>query len=337
MRIALDAMGGDEAPRVVVEGALSALATWDDIDIVLVGDENRIRTYLSDSHPRLTIIHTEEQIEATEEPVKAVRRKKQASMVIAGDLVRSKQADAMISAGNTGALMTTGLLVVGRIEGIERPGLASVMPTLDGRGVLVLDLGANMDATPNHLVQYALMGGMYRSVTHPGHPVRIGLLNVGSEKKKGNELTKAAFEALENAGLPFEFVGNVEARDILDGVCDVVVCDGFAGNILLKSMEGAASAIFKVLKQEFTSSTRNKIGALLLKPSLKRFKQTFDYTEHEGALLLGIDGVCIKSHGSSNSKMIEKTIAQARLAVVHRLVHSIAEQIGKEEGGEACS
>ncbi len=335
MRIALDAMGGDDAPRVVVEGAIASLNQWDDVHLVLIGDEQQIRLHLKESHPRLEIIHTEERIDATEEPVRAVRRKKQASMVLAGDLLKNKQVDAMISAGNTGALMTVGLLVVGRIDGIERPGLASTMPTLDGRGVLVLDLGANMDASPQHLLQYGIMGALYQQIIHSGEVARVGLLNVGSEKKKGNELTKATYELLENSSL--SFIGNVEARDLLNGGCDVVVCDGFAGNILLKSMEGAVVAAMSVLKRELTSNWFSKLGALLLKNSFRKFKKAFDYTEHEGALLLGVNGVCIKSHGSSNARMIHKTIGQARKAVQHRLIDSITDQIVRIEGGNVCN
>ena len=250
MRIAIDAMGGDNAPKIVVEGALAAAKEWKDVHIILVGNSAAIEAHLTERPANLTIHHTEEVIEAEDEPVKAVRRKKDASMVVAGRLVREKKAEAMISAGNTGALMTTGLLVVGRIPGIERPALAPMIPTMDGNGVLALDLGANMDATAEQLIQYAIMGSIYRSKVHGIAKPRVGLLNVGTEATKGNELTKAAYPLMEQA--PIHFVGNVESSQVLRAKCDVIVCDGFAGNIMLKSLEGAASTIFSALKQEFT-------------------------------------------------------------------------------------
>ncbi len=250
MRIAIDAMGGDHAPAAQVEGALLAAAEWSDTTVVLVGDSARIEPLLQGRKPaNVEVRHASEIIEAEDEPVKAVRRKKDASMVIAGRMVKDREVDAMISAGNTGALMTTGLLVVGRIKGIERPALAPMLPSLDGEGVLALDLGANMDATPEQLVQYAIMGSIYRSKVHGLKEPRVGLLNVGTEAMKGNELTKAAYLLLEQA--PVRFVGNIESRDILKKPCDVIVCDGFAGNIMLKSLEGAASVIF------FPCSKRN--------------------------------------------------------------------------------
>lgn len=333
MRIAIDAMGGDHAPKSTVEGALAAAKEWSDIDIVLVGRKSDLEPLLINAPSNLTIHSAEEVIEAEDEPVKAVRRKKDASMVVAGRMVREGQADAMISAGNTGALMTTGLLVVGRMEGIERPALAPMIPTLDGRGVLALDLGANMDAKPEHLAQYALMGSVYRQKVHGIAKPRIGLLNVGTEAKKGNELTKAAYPLLEE--LPIEFVGNVEARDVLTGACDVLVCDGFAGNILLKTLEGTAGAMFSLLKQEFTKSLKNKLAAAVLMPSMRSLKQTLDYKEHGGAPLLGLSGLVVKGHGSSDGEAIKNAIRQARTAIQSRLTESISEEISGKQGAES--
>jgi glycerol-3-phosphate acyltransferase PlsX len=235
MRIAIDAMGGDNAPQSNVEGALMAARQWNDIEIILVGDEARILPFLRDKPSNIHIHHTDEVILADDEPVKAVRRKKNASMVVAGRLVKEREADAMISSGNTGALMATGLLIIGRIEGIERPALAPMLPSSDGKGVLALDLGANMDAEPQHLVQYAIMGRIYRELVHGMVNPRVALLNVGTEEMKGNELTKAVFPLMQQA--PINFIGNVEARDVLEGNCDVLVCDAFVGNILLKAFE----------------------------------------------------------------------------------------------------
>lgn len=331
MRIAIDAMGGDHAPEAVVEGALAAAKEWTDTQIILVGDEVRLKALIADKPGNLTIQHASEVVEAEDEPVKAVRRKKDSSMVVAGRLVREKQADAMISAGNTGALMATGLLVVGRMEGIERPALAPMIPTMDGGGVLALDLGANMDATPENLLQYAIMGSIYRQKVHGIAKPRVGLLNVGTEAAKGNELTKAAYPLLADA--PVHFVGNVEARDVLRAECDVLVCDGFVGNILLKSLEGTAGAIFSVLKEEFTRSLLSKLAAAVVKPGLSRFKKKLDYKEHGAAPLLGLNGLVLKSHGSSDATAVKNGVRQARLALTNNLVQAISQGMDSVKRG----
>lgn len=328
MKIVIDAMGGDHAPASTVEGAIAAATEWADTQIVLVGDEAKIEPLLSQSGARpanLSVRHASEVIGSDDEPVKAVRRKKDSSMVVAGRMVKEKEADAMISAGNTGALMTAGLLVVGRMDGIERPALAPMIPTMDEVGVLALDLGANMDAKPEHLAQYALMGSLYRQKVQGIASPRVGLLNVGTEPGKGNELTKHAYPLLEQ--LPIRFVGNVEARDVLTGACDVLVCDGFAGNILLKSLEGAAGAIFGLLKEKFTSSFKNKLAAAVLMPELRGLKSKLDYTEHGGAPLLGLSGLVVKSHGSADGNAIKNAVRQARIAVQSQLVESISKEI----------
>ncbi|TBL77690.1 phosphate acyltransferase PlsX [Paenibacillus thalictri] len=325
MRIAIDAMGGDHAPEATVQGAVLAAKEWSDTEIILVGDETKIKAFLTEQPPNMKIVHATEMIEPDDEPVKAVRRKKDSSMVVAGRLVKQREADAFISAGNTGALMTTALLIVGRMKGIERPALAPMIPTVDGAGVLALDLGANMDATPEQLVQYAIMGSIYRNIVHGVAKPRIGLLNVGTEAMKGNELTKAAYPLLEQAHI--HFIGNVESRDILQAKCDVIVCDGFAGNIMLKSIEGAASTIFSALKTEFTKSWLTKIAALIVKPGLSQFKNKMDYAEHGAAPLLGVDGLVMKSHGSSNAVAVKNAVRQARIAVQNDLVRSISAEI----------
>lgn len=327
MRIAIDAMGGDHAPVSTVEGAIAAAKEWKDIEVILVGDEAVLAPLLSERPANLTIHHAGEKIEATDEPVKAVRRKKDASMVVAGRLVREGQADAMISAGNTGALMTTGLLVVGRMAGIERPALAPMIPTIDGKGMLALDLGANMDAKPEHLAQYALMGSIYRQKVHGIEKPRVGLLNVGTEAMKGNELTKQAYPLIEQQ--PIDFVGNVEARDVLAGVCDVLVCDGFSGNIMLKSLEGTAGSLFSMLKKEFTSSLKNKLAAAVLMPSLRNLKKVMDYKEHGGAPLLGLSGLVVKGHGSSDGEAMKNAVRQARIALKSNLIQSIGDEVSK--------
>lgn len=332
MRIAIDAMGGDHAPEAVVKGALLAAQEHTDTELILVGDTARIERLLAAENAKpdnIQIRHASEVIEADDEPVRAVRRKKDASMVVAARMVKEREADAFLSAGNTGALMAAGLLVVGRIPGIHRPALAPMIPTLEGSGTLALDLGANMDAAPEHLAQYAVMGTIYRSKVHQLAEPRVGLLNVGTEPMKGNELTKQAFTLLEQ--LPIRFVGNVEARDILSGVCDVIVCDGFAGNIMLKSLEGTQKAIFSLLKEQLTSSLMGKVAGLIMKPKLRVFKK-YDYREHGGAPLLGIDGVVIKSHGSSDANAIKNAVGQARLALKNKLVEAIRSEINRNEG-----
>lgn len=327
MKIAIDAMGGDAAPGINVEGALLAAREWKDLELILVGDARQIEPLLSDAPPNIHIKHAEERIEAEDEPVRAIRRKKNASMVIAANMVKSQEADGMISAGNTGALMALGYLVIGRIDGIERPALAPLLPTLNGKGVLALDLGANMDATPKQLVQYAVMGSIYRSSSNGLKEPRVGLLNIGTEDNKGNELTKAAAELLSEA--PINFIGNVESRDVLHHNCDVLVCDGFAGNIMLKSMEGVADAIFSELKRIFTRNLPNKLAAAVLKSDLLKFKEKMDYREHGGAPLLGVNGVCIKSHGSSDANAMKNAIRQARLACSSNLVQLLSKEFKK--------
>jgi phosphate acyltransferase len=307
MKLAIDAMGGDNAPEEIVKGAMKAISHYSDLNITLIGDEKKIRQYLPNDE-RISIIHTEEIIEATDEPVRAVRRKKNASMVLMAKEVSEGRADACISAGNTGALMTAGLFIVGRIDGIDRPALSPTLPTLNKKGFLMLDVGANVDAKPEHLLQYAIMGSIYsekvRGITNP----RIGLLNVGTEDKKGNELTKQAFDLIKATDL--NFVGNVESRDLLEGVADVVVTDGFTGNVALKTIEGTALSMFSMLKTAFTSNLKSKIAAGLLMPQLKVIKKTMDYSEYGGAGLFGLKAPVIKAHGSSDENGLFSAVRQ---------------------------
>ncbi|HTG69029.1 MAG TPA: phosphate acyltransferase PlsX [Candidatus Udaeobacter sp.] len=326
MRIAIDAMGGDNAPSLIVQGALDAAAQWPDTELLLVGNTSAIEPLMNGRKPaNVTICHADEVIGADDEPVRAVRRKKGASMVVAGQLVREKQADAMLSAGNTGALMATGLLVVGRMDGIERPALAPMMPTMDDVGILTLDLGANMDAKPEHLLQYAIMGSIYRTKVHGLEKPKVGLLNVGTEAMKGNEMSKAAYALLEQA--PIHFIGNVEARDVLNRNCDVLVCDGFAGNIMLKAMEGAAGTIFTSLKDAFGQSLMTKLAAAIMLPKLRSLKKRMDYKEHGGAPLLGLNGLVVKCHGSSDALAVKNAVRQARSAIQGQLIETIAAEI----------
>lgn len=312
MRIAIDAMGGDNAPQAIVAGTLQAARANGDVTLILVGDEAAIQQCIGNSErpPNLEIVHTTEVITADDEPVRSVRRKKDASMVVAARMVKEGLADGFVSAGNTGALMTAGLLVVGRIPSIERPALASIWPTFGGKAMLVLDVGANMDAEAVHLYQYALMANAFtKEVLGLPNP-RIGLLNIGSEAGKGDKLRKESYELLTDG--PFSFVGNVEAREAMNDKCDVLVADGFTGNNMLKLIEGFGLGLFDRLKDVFYASALTKLAALVLKPGLLKFKKTFDYSEYGGAPLLGIDGAVIKAHGSSNARAFEMAIVQAR-------------------------
>lgn len=324
MRIVIDAMGGDHAPVEIAKGAMAAIKTFQDIEIVLVGNELEIKKTLNDD-TRITIIHTEEQITATDSPVVAIRKKKNSSMVLAIKEVKEGRADACISAGNTGALMTGGILIIGRVPGIERPALAPMLPTFNGDGFLLIDAGANMDAKPEHLLQYGVMGSIYmQKVRHIENP-RVGLLNVGTEADKGTELTKQSFALLKEAEL--NFIGNIEARDLLEGICDVVVCDGFSGNIVLKTIEGTALSLFSLIKKELTSTFLNKVAAGALKPSFKKIKGKMDYTEYGGASLFGLQAPVIKAHGSSNEKAILNSVKQTRLMLEQQVVETIKKEL----------
>jgi phosphate acyltransferase len=326
MKLAIDAMGGDNAPKEIVLGAMKAISHFSNLHITLVGDETKIYPILTNKE-RIEVLHTEEVILGTDEPVRAVRRKKNASMVLATQLVADGKADACISAGNTGALMAAGLFVVGRIEGIERPALTPTLPTIGGEGFLLLDVGANVDAKPEHLLQYAIMGSIYSEKVRGIQNPRVGLLNIGTEEKKGNDLTKQAFELLKTA--PINFVGNVEARDLLEGVADVVVTDGFTGNMVLKTIEGTALSVFKMLKGALNSSLKSKLAAAVLKPDLYKLKNKMDYSEYGGAGLFGLKAPVIKAHGSSDAQAIFSAIKQANLMVDQDVTPLIKQAIEK--------
>ncbi|MFK2824962.1 phosphate acyltransferase PlsX [Bacillus sp. B190/17] len=309
MKIAVDAMGGDHAPKEIILGTNQALAEIQDLEVLIFGDENKIAPHII-PNSRVKVIHTEEVILGTDEPVRAVRRKKSASMVMMAQAVADGEADACVSAGNTGALMAAGLFIVGRIDGIQRPALAPTLPTVDGKGFVMLDLGANVDAKAEHLLQYAMMGSIYAEKVRGMARPRVGLLNIGTEEKKGNDLTKEAFQLLSRQK-DIHFVGNVESRDLLNGAADVVVTDGFTGNMVLKAIEGTALSVFSMLKSALTSSLKAKIGAGLLKSELYQLKDKMDYTEYGGAGLFGLKAPVVKAHGSSNANAFYNALKQA--------------------------
>ncbi|ESV55746.1 phosphate acyltransferase [Streptococcus agalactiae LMG 14747] len=329
-RIAVDAMGGDHAPQAIVEGVNRALHDFSDIEVQLYGDEAKIRPYLTENE-RVSIVHTSEKIDSDDEPAKAIRRKKEASMVLAAKAVKEGQADAVLSAGNTGALLAAGLFVVGRIKGVERPGLLSTLPTTDGKGFDMLDLGANAENTPAHLHQYAILGSFYaQNVRHIQKP-RVGLLNNGTEATKGDPLHKEAYELLSKDP-SIHFVGNVEARDLMSGVADIVVSDGFTGNAVLKAIEGTALTIMGGLKTSIKSGgLKAKIGALFLKDSLYQLKDTMDYSSAGGAVLFGLKAPVVKSHGSSDDASIYHTIKQIRTMLESEVVNQLVATFAKED------
>ena len=310
-RIAVDAMGGDHAPQAIVEGVNQALEKFSDIEIQLYGDEQKIRQYLT-AKERVTIIHTDEKIASDDEPVKAIRRKKNASMVLATRAVKEGRADAVVSAGNTGALLAAGVFVIGRISNIDRPGLMSTLPTMDGRGFDMMDLGANAENTAHHLYQYGVLGAFYaehvRGIKNP----RVALLNNGTEESKGTPVHQEAYKLLAQDET-IHFIGNVEARELLNSVADVVVTDGFTGNAVLKTIEGTAKSIVGQLTGSIKNGGfRAKLGGLLVKPTLKKALSAMDYKKAGGAVLLGLKAPVVKAHGSSDAQAIFYTIKQTR-------------------------
>ena len=324
-RIAVDAMGGDHAPQAVVEGVNRAISEFKDIEIQLYGDEAKIKQYLTATE-RVSIIHTDEKINSDDEPAKAIRRKKKASMVLGAQAVKEGQADAVVSAGNTGALLAAGLFVVGRIKGVDRPGLMSTLPTLDGKGYDMLDLGAKAENTATHLHQYAVLGSFYAKNVRNIDKPRVGLLNNGTEDTKGDPLRKETY-ALLAADTSLNFVGNVEARDLMNGVADVVVADGFTGNAVLKTMEGTALNLMGSLKNSIKEGGLiAKLGALFLKDSLYRLKNTLDYTSAGGAVLFGLKAPVVKCHGSSDAKSVYYTLKQVRTMLQTNVVGQLVDE-----------
>lgn len=328
MRIAIDVMGGDNAPRAIIDGSILALKEYG-AELYLVGLKEEILKYLGEEYinnPKVNIVEASEIINVDEAPVNAIKNKKNSSLVVGLKLVKDGTCDAFVSAGSTGAFLAGSLLKVGRIKGIDRPALSPLLPTVKG-SCMIIDAGANVDSKPKNLQQFAVMGSIYMEKVMGIKNPRVGLLNIGAESSKGNELTKASFDLIKETSV--NFVGNVEARDIISGVCDVCVCDGFAGNVLLKTTEGVAMTIFKLLKEEFMKSFKTKLGAMLLKGNLKNFKKKFDYTEVGGAPFLGISGIMIKAHGSSDAYAIKNAIRQAKILYDNKCLDTITSEISK--------
>lgn len=334
MKIALDAMGGDFAPANLVAGAVLALREYPEVDLILVGDETKVRAELAKHDTRglenrFEIRHASQVVEMSDSAVDGVRRKRDSSIARAVELVKDGEAEAIVSAGHTGAAVAASVIKLRTLPGVERPGIATTIPTETNVFVL-MDAGANIDATPRHLLDYAIMGSIYsREILGFANP-RVGLLSIGTEDVKGNDLTKDTFHLLSSAGLNFK--GNVEGHDLFEHPVEVVVCDGFVGNVVLKTAESLASAIFQWLKNELKKGPLRLFGAWLARAAFLAIKKKTNYEEYGGSLLLGVNGVCVIAHGGSTAKAVKNAIRVGRDAVSHRVNPIIVEQIQKLHG-----
>lgn len=325
--VAIDAMGGDNAPEQNVAGAIRAAATAkDNVKLILIGDLEALKPHLEKDQPRnLLVKHAPDAIGMNDHPVSSIKKKPNSSLAIAAMMVKDGEADAFVSAGNTGAAMAAGLFAIGRIKGIDRPAIATMFPTQKGFS-LILDVGANADCKPENLVEFAKMGDVYvRQMLGIDKP-SVGLLNIGEESNKGNFLSLRAFELIKKTSL--NFYGNIEGRDLPLGTTDVIVCDGFTGNVSLKLMEGVADAVFLEIKRGISQSLRSRLGATLLLSSLRRIRERLDPDSYGGSPLLGVRGVVVIAHGSSSPTAIANAILAAALAVEQRVIEKIEEQVG---------
>ena len=332
MRVILDGMGGDNAPREIVKGAVAASKEMEH-QIYIVGNESQIqkkkKKYKYNAE-QIKVIHAAEVITNEDSPVKAIKRKKESSMAKGLNMVKTGAGDLFVSAGNTGALVVGGRMILGRIKGIDRPALASIYPIMGDKACLLVDAGASSESKAHNLLEYGTMGSIYVEKVLGRPKPKVGLVNLGVEAGKGTSVTKEAYKQLEQA--PINFVGNVEAREVPTGACDVIVCDGFVGNVILKLTEGLAWNILKLLKRKFLEGLKAKIGAIFLKDKLGELKNEFDYSEYGGAPILGIDGPVIKMHGSSNAKAVKNTILKGVPYVEENVVGIIKNAItGLEE------
>ena len=332
IRVAVDAMGGDNAPAEIVKGAVEALKASTDLKVILVGQEEAVQQELSKYQydaSRMEVVNATEIIEMAEPPVQAIRSKKDSSIVVAMKLVKNGEADAFVGAGSTGAVLVGGQLIVGRLKGVERPPLAPLLPTEKGASLLI-DCGANVDARPSHLVQFAKMGSIYMENVMGVKNPRVAIVNIGAEEEKGNALVKETFPLLK-ACQDINFIGSIEARDIPSGYADVIVCEAFAGNIILKLYEGVGATLISMVKKGMMSTLRSKIGALLVKPALKTTLKKFDTSQYGGAPLLGLNGLVVKTHGSSKAVEVKNSILQCVQFTKQEINQKIRENIIKED------
>lgn len=329
VKVAVDAMGGDNAPGELVKGAVDAVTMRKEIKVLLVGQEGVIKEELAKyTYPQeqIEIVDAPEVIETAEPPVMAIRKKKQSSIVIGMNLVKAGEADAFVSAGSSGAILVGGQVIVGRIKGVERPPLAPLIPTEKGVSLLI-DCGANVDARPSHLVQFAKMGSIYMENVLGVKNPKVAIVNIGAEEEKGNALVKETFPLLKNCP-DINFVGGIEAREIPHGEADVIVCEAFVGNVILKLYEGVAATLVSVIKQGMMATLRSKIGALLVKPSLKKTLKSFDASQYGGAPLLGLKGLVVKTHGSSKAQEVTNSILQCVTFKEQQINEKIKNNIG---------
>ena len=332
VRVVVDAMGGDNAPAEIVQGAVDAVNKRNDIKVILTGKQKDIEDQLQKyTYPKeqIEIVCASEVIETAEPPVKAIRSKKDSSIVVGMNLVKKGQADAFVSAGSSGAILVGGQLIVGRIKGIERPPLAPLIPTKNGVALLV-DCGANVDARPSHLVQFAKMGATYMEHVVGIKNPKVGIVNIGAEEEKGNALVKETFPLLKQC-TDINFIGSVEARDIPYGICDVIVCEAFVGNVILKLYEGVGAVLISKVKQGMMTTLRSKIGAMLVKPALKKTLKAFDAGQYGGAPLLGLNGLVVKAHGSSKANEITNSIIKCVQFKQQQINEKIREKIMMQE------
>lgn len=333
VKVALDAMGGDHAPDEIIKGAVEAVGLREDIKVFLVGKEELIREKLkaySYREPQIEVVNATEIIETAEPPVAAIRTKKDSSIVVGLKLVKDGAADAFVSAGSSGAVLVGGQLLVGRIKGVERPPLAPLIPTEKGVSLLI-DCGANVDARPSHLVQFARMGSIYMKNVMGIENPRVAIVNIGAEEEKGNALVKETFPLLKECE-DLNFIGSIEAREIPHGQADVIVCEAFVGNVILKLYEGVGAVLIGKIKESMMSSLRSKLGALLVKPALKQTVKSFDASEYGGAPLLGLNGLVVKTHGSSKAKEVKNSIIQCVTFKEQQINDKIRANILREEG-----
>lgn len=314
IKIALDALGGDNSPLVNVEGAINAVNEIKDLTLYVFGDENKINEILSGydyDKERLKVVHAPDEITCNDKPTDAIRFKKDSSLVKAIDTMKQdEEIGGLVSVGSTGAVLSGAVLKLGRIRGVKRPALCPILPTVNGKIVAICDSGANAECDEEQLVQFAIMSSLYMKKAFSVENPKIALLNIGAEKEKGDELRKSVYKRLKEIK-DINFVGNMEARELLTGVCDVVVCDGFSGNVLLKSTEGACLELLGLVKKAFYKNAKTKIGALLVKKEVKAIKNLMDYNNYGGAVLLGCNKTVVKGHGNSKSKAIYNCIKQA--------------------------
>lgn len=329
IKVAVDAMGGDNAPAEIVKGAIEAVTLRQDIKVYLVGQQDVVKEELAKNSytgSQIEVIHADEVIETAEPPVMAIRKKKQSSIVVGMNMVKQQEADAFVSAGSSGAILVGGQVIVGRIKGVERPPLAPLIPTEKGVSLLI-DCGANVDARASHLVQFAKMGSIYMENVVGVKKPKVAIVNIGAEEEKGNALVKETFPLLKNCP-DINFVGSIEARDIPHGEADVIVCEAFVGNVILKLYEGVGATLIGMVKQGMMTSLRSKIGALLVKPALKTTLKSFDAAEYGGAPLLGLNGLVVKTHGNSKAQEVCTSIIQCVTFKEQEINEKIKKNIG---------